>query len=94
MVSPHFLIFGGAALRSIRFAIIAMMLDAKWFERAHWGPGAARRYSNDEYWAQPLEWYRRGRVSSSHALDLLIGSDNALPGLAVAAKPGDSSTPK
>jgi hypothetical protein len=27
-------------------------------------------------------------------LDLEIGSDNALPGLVVAAKPGDSSTPK
>jgi hypothetical protein len=44
MASPHFLIFGGAALRSIRFAIIAMVLDARWFKRAHWGPGAARRY--------------------------------------------------
>ena len=31
----------------------AMMLDTRWFKRAHWGPGAARRYFNDEYWAQP-----------------------------------------
>jgi hypothetical protein len=59
----------------------AMMLDARWFKRAHWGPGAARRYFNDEYWAQPLEWHRRGRVASSRALHLVIGSDNALPGL-------------
>jgi protein gp37 len=42
-----------------------MMLDARWFKRAHWGPGAARRYFNDEYWAQPLEWDRGGRVASS-----------------------------
>jgi protein gp37 len=43
----------------------AMMLDARWFKRAHWGPGAARRYFNDKYWAQPLEWDRRGSVASS-----------------------------
>ena len=43
----------------------AMMLDVRWFKRAHWGPGAARRYFNVEYWAQPLEWDRRGSVAST-----------------------------
>jgi protein gp37 len=39
----------------------AMMLDARWFRRMHWGPGAARRYFDDEYWAQPVKWdYRAG----------------------------------
>jgi hypothetical protein len=94
MVSPHFLIFGGAALRSIRFAVIAMVLDARWFKTGALGIRRRARYFNDEYWAQPLEWHRRGRVASSRALDLVIGSDNALPGLVVAAKPGDSSRPK
>ena len=67
-----------------------MMLNARWFKRAHWGQRAARRYFYDEYWAQSLEWRRRGRVASSRAPDLVIGSDNALSGLVVAAKPGDS----
>jgi protein gp37 len=34
----------------------AMMLDARWFKRAHWGPRAPRRYFSDAYWAQPLGW--------------------------------------
>jgi protein gp37 len=34
----------------------AMMLDARWFKRAHWGPRAPRRYFGHEYWAQPLKW--------------------------------------
>jgi hypothetical protein len=58
-----------------------MMLDDRWFKRAHWKPGAARRCSNNENWAQPLEWHRRGRVAGSRALHLVIDSDNALPGL-------------
>lgn len=37
----------------------AMMLDARWFKRAHWGPGAGRRYFGDDYWDQPLRWDHR-----------------------------------
>jgi protein gp37 len=37
----------------------AMLLDARWFKRAHWGSGAARRYFSDSYWAQPLVWNLR-----------------------------------
>ncbi len=37
----------------------AMMADARWFRRVHWGPGAPRRYFDDEYWVQPLRWDRR-----------------------------------
>jgi protein gp37 len=36
----------------------ALMLDARWFRRVHWGPRARRRYFSDEYWAQPLKWDR------------------------------------
>ena len=41
----------------------AMMLDARWFRRVHWGPGAPRRYFDDEYWAQPLRWDRRAAAA-------------------------------
>ncbi len=34
----------------------AMMLDTRWFKRAHWGPRVARRYFGDDYWAEPLKW--------------------------------------
>jgi protein gp37 len=34
----------------------AMMLDARWFKRAHFGPRAPLRYFGGEYWAQPLKW--------------------------------------
>jgi len=37
----------------------AMLLDARWFKRAHGGSGAARRYFSDSYWAQPLVWNHR-----------------------------------
>jgi protein gp37 len=36
----------------------AMMLDARWFGRAHWGARAPRRYFADAYWAQPPRWDR------------------------------------
>jgi protein gp37 len=36
----------------------AMMLDARWFKRMHWGPRSVRRYFGDEYWGQPLRWDR------------------------------------
>jgi protein gp37 len=36
----------------------AMMLDARWFKRMHWGPGSPRRYFPDAYWAAPLKWDR------------------------------------
>jgi protein gp37 len=36
----------------------AMMLDARWFKRAHWGPRAPRRYFADAYWAGPPKWDR------------------------------------
>jgi Protein of unknown function (DUF5131) len=49
----------------------AMMLDAGWFKRAHWGPSAARRHFYDEYWAQPLEWERRSkRMAFAHEQEL------------------------
>jgi protein gp37 len=41
----------------------AMMLDARWFRRVHWGPGAPHRYFDDEYWAQPLRWDRRAAAA-------------------------------
>jgi protein gp37 len=34
------------------------MLDARWLNRAHWGPRAPRRYFADGYWAEPLKWDR------------------------------------
>jgi protein gp37 len=34
----------------------AMMLDTRWFKRAHWGPRAPRRYFGDAYWREPLKW--------------------------------------
>jgi predicted ATPase len=42
----------------------------------------------------PLADPRLVSTVPAETLDLEIGSDNALPGLVVAAKPGDSSTPK
>jgi protein gp37 len=36
----------------------AMMLDSRWFKRAHWGPGVARRYFSDTHWRAPLQWER------------------------------------
>ena len=36
----------------------AMMLDARWFKRAHWGPTASRRYFGDAHWSGPLKWER------------------------------------
>jgi protein gp37 len=36
----------------------AMMLDARWFKRAHWGPRAPRRYFTNGYWTEPLKWDR------------------------------------
>jgi protein gp37 len=41
----------------------AMMLDARWFKRVHWGPRARRRYFGDEYWDQPLKWDRRATAA-------------------------------
>jgi protein gp37 len=43
----------------------AMTLDARWFRRAHWGPGGARRYFSDAYWAQPLDWDRRAHAAGA-----------------------------
>jgi len=34
----------------------AMMLDARWFKREHWGPAAPRRYFGDDHWQEPLKW--------------------------------------
>jgi protein gp37 len=34
----------------------AMMIDARWFKRRHWGSRASRRYFPDAYWAQPPKW--------------------------------------
>jgi protein gp37 len=34
----------------------AMMLDARWFGRAHWGARAGRRTFDDAHWRQPLRW--------------------------------------
>jgi protein gp37 len=36
----------------------AMTLDLRWFKRAHWGPGAPRRYFGDAHWREPLKWDR------------------------------------
>jgi protein gp37 len=36
----------------------AMMLDARWFGRSHWGSHAPRRYFDDTHWRQPLKWSR------------------------------------
>ena len=41
----------------------AMTLDARWFGRAHWGPGASRRYFNEAHWREPLKWDRLARVA-------------------------------
>jgi protein gp37 len=40
----------------------AMMLDARWFKRAHWGPGAPRRYFGDAHWREPAKWDRSAQV--------------------------------
>ena len=34
----------------------AMMLEARWHKRAHWGPGAPRRYFGGAHWREPLTW--------------------------------------
>ena len=36
----------------------AMMLDARWFGRSHWGSRAPRRYFDDTHWRQPVKWNR------------------------------------
>jgi protein gp37 len=36
----------------------AMMLDARWHGRSHWGPGAPRRQFDDGHWRQPVKWDR------------------------------------
>ena len=36
----------------------AMMLDLRWFKRAHWGPGAPRREFGEAHWREPLNWNR------------------------------------
>jgi protein gp37 len=41
----------------------AMMLDTRWFKRAHWGPRAERRYFDNDYWQQPLKWDRRAAAA-------------------------------
>jgi protein gp37 len=41
----------------------AMMLDARWQKRAHWGPRAQRRYFGEAYWAQPLDWDRAAELA-------------------------------
>jgi len=40
----------------------AMMLDARWYKRAHWGPSAPRRYFGDAHWREPLKWERAART--------------------------------
>ena len=40
----------------------AMMLDVRWFGRAHWGAGASRRYFVDAHWRHPLKWDRSAAV--------------------------------
>ena len=42
----------------------AMMLDARWFKRVHWGPRAPRRYFADAYWGEPLKWDRLAAVEA------------------------------
>ena len=34
----------------------AMMLDVRWFRRAHWGPRAPRRHFGAAHWREPLRW--------------------------------------
>jgi protein gp37 len=36
----------------------AMMLDARWLKRRHWGARSPRRYFPEAYWAAPLAWDR------------------------------------
>jgi protein gp37 len=43
-----------------------MMLDIRWFKRAHWGPGARRRYFGDAHWRQPLKWDRSAQMEGRH----------------------------
>jgi protein gp37 len=40
----------------------AMMLDARWYKRTHWGPGAPRRYFGDAHWREPLKWQRAAQA--------------------------------
>jgi protein gp37 len=40
----------------------AMMLDVRWHKRAHWGPGAPRRYFGDAHWREPLKWQRAAQT--------------------------------
>jgi protein gp37 len=39
-----------------------MTLDLRWFARAHWGPGARRRFFGDAHWREPLKWERSAEV--------------------------------
>src|SRR5262249_3713469 len=55
----------------------AMMLDARWFGRQHWGVRAERRTFDDAHWRQPLKWNlaaqaarRRGRVFCASMADV------------------------
>ena len=41
----------------------AMMLDARWFGRTHWGSHAPRRYFDDAHWRQPLKWDRMAQAA-------------------------------
>jgi protein gp37 len=41
----------------------AMMLDARWFRRAHWGAGAPRRYFGETHWREPLKWERMAQLA-------------------------------
>ncbi len=41
----------------------AMMLDARWFGRAHWGARAARRTFDDAHWRQPLKWNAQAKAA-------------------------------
>jgi protein gp37 len=40
----------------------AMMLDARWYKRVHWGPAAPRRYFGDAHWREPLKWERAAQA--------------------------------
>lgn len=40
----------------------AMMLDVRWFRRAHWGPGAPRRHFGAAHWGEPLKWDRSAQA--------------------------------
>ena len=41
----------------------AMLIDARWFKRRHWGSLAPRRYFPDANWAEPAKWDYRADVA-------------------------------